>query len=326
MSTPQEEARNASINPYDITKSISWSVIFIDLSLLLIAMMIINYKLKIKDKRISILDSIILHTCRIQRQFKNKRRKIMFFSILIYSFLFYIIIASSLSSELVVDIPAKYLQNLEDVLASNRTPTLIEGRDKITNSQGNLDVKHLLLKRAEERKADLEGMKSRSVYSMMTMGITKQRMVGLFESKMKANGLRQVICMMNKKSKTYPKVKISDPFGYVIVGFYYSLKITDQLAHRMTVTYQRIVQSGLLMRIETKVDKQHLKCVFMMEMTIQRDREDVPLPFKIFAPILCLFSIGLVFAMFCFVSECLTAIIITNISNFISTTTANIIN
>jgi len=231
-----------------------------------------------------------------------------------YSFLFYIIISSNLSSELVADIPAKYLQNLEDVLASNRTPILIEGRGKIKNSQGNLDVKHLLLKRAEERKADFEGMKSRSAYPILTMGITKQRMVGLFETKMKANGLRQVICKINKKSKTYPKIKMSDPFGYVIVGFYYSLKITDQLAYRISVTYKRIIQSGLMMRLETKVDKQHLKCVFMMEMRDQRDRENVPLPFKIFAPILCLFSIGLVFAMICFVSECLTAMIITNIS------------
>ena len=163
LSTPQVEARHASVNPYDITHSIPWSVILLNILVMVTGIAIINYKLVLRGKRLTLIDILLLNTFNINRHYLMFRRRIMFFFIILYCFLNYAYISCEISTDLVVDYPDRYLMSLEQVLKSNRTPAIMSGYsliEQIENSQEESDfILKSLLKRARDRK---------SIYTMNT--------------------------------------------------------------------------------------------------------------------------------------------------------------
>src|SRR6185503_14228606 len=93
----------------------SWSVMLLQLVILVVVMMLINYKLTIRDKRLSFLDAILLQMFVTKRDYRVFRRKILYLFFTGYCFFSFCFISSCIDSTLVVDIPARYLTSLESV-------------------------------------------------------------------------------------------------------------------------------------------------------------------------------------------------------------------
>jgi len=319
LSTPVVEAKNASVNPYDISRSINWTIIILEIVLLLAVMAIINYKLYLRDKRITLLDTLMLHTFRIHRHFKLVRRKIMFFFIILHCFNCYNIISSNISSDLVVTFPAKYLKTLEDVLASNRTPAMMGGFGLIEEFQQSFGrdrmVKKLLLKRIRKEDTLFDTNKMMDAFLRLTMGVAYQGLITIFDMNSAANGIRNALCGLHDgKPEEIPKLKISDPFATVVVGKYYSHDIDTLVAERLSITDHKLQQSGLFERMETLVNPGNHFCVSMMERKEERNKNDIHLPFFIFYPFFQFFILALYFSILIFVFEISSHILVNYIT------------
>jgi len=316
MATPQEEARNATVNPFDITKSIPWLVIFLDLLVLLTVMLIINYKNTSRDQKISVLEAILLHTFRIQRSYKIFWRRSLFFFSIIYCFFSFCYLSSSISSDLVLDIPEKYLETLQNIVSSNRTPSLIVGFGMIEDLQKSKNedpsVK-IILQRLEERNSNVDAKKDPNAIINNALNLMKKKYVGLFETEHFAFLTKNLVCKLCKSSKSVPKFKISQPFGHKTIGYYYSSQIKPEIAYRLHTTDMWLHQSGLLLN-EAVPDKQKY-CRFLMEHKESQENKDIIMPFSAFKTPFNLFLFSLVFIIFLFIIECYIPFIEKYISN-----------
>jgi len=307
LSTPEVEARNASVNPYYITQSIPWSVILLNILVMMTGIAIINYKLFLRDKRLTLIDILSLNTFNIHRHYLMFRRRIMFFFIILYCFLNYSYISCGISSDLVVDYPDRYLMSLEQVLESNRTPAIMSGYGLIEDIENSQEESDFILKSLIKRARDRESIytSKTETFPIMAIGVAYQRMVALFENIQFANAIKNVICILNpdRRPEDVPKAVISRPFSSVIVGNYYSPNISKQVANRLTTCYQRVQGGGIMLRYETVTQMDTTLCLTIMDTKKERDREDLKgIPLKIFSPILAIFLfsifICLLFLMF----------------------------
>ena len=314
VSTPQEKARNADVNPFDITKSIPWTMILLNILSLMTIMMIINHKLWSRDKRISFMDAILMHTFQIHRNFLVFRRKLMFFFGVVYCFFVYCFISSCISSDLVVDIPAKYLNSLQDVLESNRTPALMGGfslTEEFESSQSkDREVKKLLLKRMKERNTIFETQKLNNAIIEMTLDLAYKDMVVILEMEYFATLIKTLFCRLNSESspESAPKLKVSKSFDQVIIGHYFSPKIDNEVAYRWSITSQRFHQSGCLQSIY--IPEYSRYCVIFMDLKQTHAKKEIAMPFFVFKPLMMCFSTSLAFAFSVFIIECLSPMIL----------------
>jgi len=307
LSTPEVEARNASLNPYDITHSIPWSIILLNILFIMTGIAIINYKLFSRDKRLTLIDILPLSTFNIHRDYLIFRRRIMFFFIILYCFLNYSYISCGISSDLVVDYPDSYLMSLKQVLESNRTPAIMSGYGLIEGIENSQEESDFILKSLIKRARDRESIYTikPETFPTMALGVAYQKMVALFESIQFANAVKNVICILDpdRRPKDVPKAVISRPFSSVIIGNYYSPNISKQVANRLTTCYQRVQEGGMILRDETRTRTETTLCLTIMDTKKERDREDLKgIPLEIFSPILAIFLfsmfICLLFLMF----------------------------
>jgi len=302
MSTPQVEARNATLNPFNITNSIPWSVLLIDFILLLTSIAIINNKLNLRDKRISFFEVVLMHTFRLQRNFQTFHRKLMFLFIILYCFFIYSFISNSMSSDLVVDIPAKYLNSLQDIIDSNRTPALFGGfgllEDFGRSQTQDRFVKKEILRRIRERNSIYDTQTSSNAAVELKNRLLCDNFVLLFERDYFVGGTKNLICMTTTSPETIPKLKVSKPFDQEIMGFYYSSKINKEVARRITMTDTRIHESGQF--LSESIPDDLLYCRLTMEETQVQEKEEIKMPFVIFElPLKCLtFAFIICFSVF----------------------------
>jgi len=308
LSTFETEAKNASVNPYDITKSIPWSVLLLQLVILVIVMMLINYKLTIRDKRLSFLDTILLQIFVTKRDYRVFRRKILYLFFTGYCFFSFCFISTCIDSELVVDIPARYLTSLESVLASNRSIGMLEGyglMQEIQHSQGkDSEVKKKLLKRAQERNTLFKSNDASGLINI-AMASANDRLVALMDSIQLANGVKNIYCMSEKETDPdkIARIMISQPFSSKVIGNYFSKYISNEVAYRFALTTNRMHQSGLMVRMQWKSTSDTSLCMFLMDLKKHRRRNHVGLQFKVFDSILLCFLFSLIISFLGFYFE-----------------------
>jgi len=216
----------------------------------------------------------------------------------------------------VVDIPAKYLNSLQDIIESNRTPGLVGGFDlqeDFETSQGeNRFVKRMILKRIKERNTIFDVRKSTNAILDIAQQGVYHKMVIMFASEQYIPLAKNMICLVNSCPELIPKPQVSKPFDQVITGRYYSSKIDKQVAYRLDMTYKWLQQSGVLM--SESIPETTMICRLHMERKQEHKKNEVKFPFFVFETALKCFSIALVFASKCFIFECFTPRIVKYIS------------
>ena len=178
------------------------------------------------------------------------RRKLMLFSSIIYCFFVYFFISSNICSDLVVDIPAKFLNTLQDIITSNRTPGIIEGfglLEDFNRSQGEDSlVKKLVVERIRERNTCFNVKDASKSALEMIRRIIDDDLVAIYHLDSLIDPVKDVICMMSTSPEMIPKLKASKAFDYDLMGFYYSLKMNEEVWHRLKLTDIRLHQSGIV--------------------------------------------------------------------------------
>ena len=84
MATSQVQEKVLGVNPYDIFRQFPLPILFLNILALIFVILLINYKLISRDKRISFLDALVLHTLRWNRNYvKLRRHHVLHFALLL---------------------------------------------------------------------------------------------------------------------------------------------------------------------------------------------------------------------------------------------------
>jgi len=139
--------------------------------------------------------------------------------------------------------------------------------------------------------------------------LVEKRHVVIFDGQQFANGVRRFVCTLNREGaiETIPKIRMSDPFDQVIIGLFFSPKISDKLAKRFSLTFNHWIQGGFLVREEGYTSLKDTYCILMQNHYETQDRTDMFLPFYIFQEIFVLYVGSLVILVICFIFEYYTA-------------------
>ena len=301
LSTPQFPDRVADVSPFFIFQQFSLWLVLLNFVILMIVVVLINYRLKSRSKRICIVDAVTLHTLRWSRSYLSNRRRIIFIFILFYTFFSHYYYSGQVSSDLIVNIPAVYLKNLEEILASNRTPLMFGGLTVINDFEhSDNPVKKQLLARAAERG---------TLYSSMTSlqdiatEITYQGRIGILDGAALARNIQALPCVPMSmtsgggdmsEADTVPKVRISDVMSKGHAGYLYYKGINEEVKERVEKTLYWLTEAGLYYRLDTwvvhqfdnnpsmKVNRESLiNCLDRLERKKEPKRREIQLSFEI---------------------------------------------
>jgi len=221
-----------------------------------------------------------------------------------------------MSSDLVVDIPAKYLNSLQDIIESNRTPALLGGfgilEDFERSQAEDRFVKKQIVQRIRERKSNYDTQTSSNAVVDFTNRMLYDKFVALFERDELVRGAKMLICMMNTCPESIPKTKVSKPLDQEIMGIYYSSNINKEVARRLSLAEKRIQQSGL--NLHEIIPDNLMYCRLIMEESLIQEKNEIEMPFYIFKlPFIC-FTTALILCFYVFIIELFTSRILSHIT------------
>lgn len=306
MATAQFPGRTAILKPIQILKQVPEIVVFLNFVVLFLIILVINFKLKSRDKRIAFLDVIVLQTQRWSRGFKaNHRRIVVIFSVIYFVFCNNIYVGY-IKSDLVTVVPPKYLQSLEDIVRYNRTPTLFDGLFiSTTFKQSNNSIKRTLLQRAKKRGSIYN---SKSKMFIMAHKIQNDDHVGLFGGRTMAKIIKASMCLTiadkTEELDLLPTLKQSDSFFKTQAGFLYSKSVNHELRQRIDRTIIWFFDTGQFGRISNLATGQFgenvspfsqevlMNCVERLNREKKKEPPEIQFKMEIFAFFLNLLFIG----------------------------------
>ena len=154
----------------------------------------------------------------------------------------------SMSASMVVVLPAKYYESLDDVAASNSTPTLLEGCPLDQRFQESADTaRHNILKRAIAR-GKRYAPNDNSVFMKIAQDLTQT--VSFFNAKLESTTVIGMHCFIREFS---PPVALheSQPFERHAAFMAYSRSIRPDLRRHLTKFFQTSVETGIYDRRQT---------------------------------------------------------------------------
>ena len=235
------------VNPYNIFQQFPLLILTLNLVVLLLVILLVNFKLVSRDKRISFLDALVLHTLRWSRSFVKPRRRIIMYSMLLYCFFSHYYYSGSIRSDLIVTIPEKFLKTLEEVVASNRTPAMFLGDPLIEKFHFSSDpIKREIYSRAAERG---------TLYSVrkivgLSEGIRHDNQVAFFHQQTAVRKIQVIECFKYFDTdmsavEELPKLGISDVFSMAHAGIFYALSIDREVENRVNKVAYWYIESGI---------------------------------------------------------------------------------
>ena len=239
ISTPQTLATRAVVNPAKFLE-LPWEVLILHLLALISIIVLINWRFQSRDKRITILDAFVLQTEEWSRTFKTNHRRIIVLFSLLYVFSFNMYYFASMGSDLVVSIPARYPETLEDILNFNRTPIFFKDLNLAKNfRESNDSIERRLYKLAEESET-LYAMEEGSIN--LPLQVQTKNAVAFILGRSAAEFIKAGMCMpvsigdQANDINAIPKVKTSNEFGQTMYGFAFSPKSSHRLRKRLQST------------------------------------------------------------------------------------------
>lgn len=177
-------------------------------------------------------------------------RRISLFTSLFLALMNWQILMGTIGSDMVVTIPAKYYETLEEVSASNATPTMRSGAvvDRLLG-QSNDPMKRRIFERAVQRKKFYSrGDKS----ALMAMSQQLNETVPFLSSKVVANVMIGLSCFAGGY---YPprEFRFSKPFATIMTVNVYGRSVAPDLRRHVSRFYERIVDSGVYLRYSADV-------------------------------------------------------------------------
>ena len=322
LATSQESERDVNLNLYNIFQQFPPSALILNALILLATILLINYKLISRDKRISFLDALVLHTLRWNRKFVKLRRRLIMFFILLYCFFSHYYYSAIICSDLIITIPEHFMNSLGEVLASNRTPAMFDGHPLTREFQGSDNpIKRQLYQRAVER-GSLYPFKSRVE---MFDAVTRQNQVGFFYNQpvaraAQANECTKLIGSDLSGIETMPKLKMSDPYSVAHSGYMYSQSINHEVERRLNSVHAWFFESGVILMdakypmISIQPRDHMVACLDHMDRKRHSPDKEIQLTSQVIPVFLLGLFIGFCLAGLCFILEFLS----TSIEQFLA--------
>ena len=284
MARRQVPETDFKVNPYNIFQQFPLLIITLNLIVLLLVILLVNFKLVSRDKRISFLDALVLHTLRWSRSFVKPRRRIIMYSMLLYSCFSHYYYSGCIRSDLIVTIPEKFLKTLEDVVVSNRTPAIFLGDPLIEEFRFSSDPnKRQIYARAAERG---------TLYSIRNLlglseGIRHDNQVAFFRQPSALRAIQAIECLkysVNDMStiEELPKLGVSDVFSKAHGGLFYAPSIDREVEKRLDNVFSWYIESGLTTNkkypiLDPKVASSDfvIQCIDLMDKKKETDEKDI---------------------------------------------------
>ena len=238
---------DVKVNPYNIFQQFPPLILTLNLIVLLLVILLVNFKLVSRDKRISFLDAVVLHTLRWSRSFVKPRRRILMYFMLLYCFFSHYYYAGCIRSDLIVTIPEQFLKTLEEVVASNRTPAMFVGGPLTEEFRLSSDpMQKQIYSRAAER---------RTLYSINNIieaseGMRVKSQVLFFSQRISARSVQALECFKHfgtdiSAVEKLPKLGVSDVFSKGHAGIFYAPSIDREVEKRLNKVLSWYIESGI---------------------------------------------------------------------------------
>ena len=213
---------------------------------------------------------------------------------------------------MIVTIPEQFMNTIEEVIASNRTPTMFDGIPMTEEFRFSEDpLKRQLYSRAAERG---------TLYPLRNIlgisdGIRKQGHVGFFYKRLSARLVQSMECIKWIDNLSgidkIPKLGMSDPVGSAHSAFMYSLSIDDEVMKRLDRTYSWLLESGVLHmddkypKLNTQmVSQEHMiQCLMRMDRGKERTQKEIQITSQVIPAFVGGLALGFLLAFSCFLLE-----------------------
>jgi predicted outer membrane lipoprotein len=320
VSTAEVPDSISDVSQFAILAQIPLLIVLLNFLTLILVILVINFQLKPRDKRIDIIDAIVLHTLHWSRDFKSNARRIIFLFILVYCFVSHYFYSALVSSDLIVNVPAKYLESINDIVDSNRTPGIFEGLALKNNFLHSNDPKKLLLLDRAEKRNTLYSLLDPTSLLVFAKRISENRHVGLFDSLALALNVKALVCVhliqtdRTDRVVSLPKLKVT-PMGSVAhSGYMYSRGIDEAVRQRIEKAIFWLAESGQYEKLKydqvpqfentAGVTKEKLVyCLSHLDKKKQHDQKEIFLHFIIMWFFLKAWALGILIACVCFAIE-----------------------
>ena len=259
MSTAQEDERETDVSPFNICLQFPLTIVLLNFLALFMIVLTINFRLK-KSRylRIDMLDAIVLHTLRWSKNYKARHRRIIVYSVLLYCFFSHYFYAAQVRSDFIVVLPPKFLKSVEEVIKSNRTPSLFGGfnlKEELSHSKD--ENARMLLKRATERGTVYSG--DTSDLTLLAQGIAYEKHVGLFETSSFGSRMFSLVCLPSllqqdvSNSSNLPRMKMTRFGNTAHNGYFFPQFIRDDVKQRVEKAVSLLIESGQYLRFYTDI-------------------------------------------------------------------------
>ena len=257
MATAQEHERTAKLTAFNFFEQFPLSMLLLNFLALFLVVLVINLRLKSRDKRIDILDALILHTLHWSRDYKANHRRIMFYTILLYCCFTHWYFSAQVKTDMIVSKPAQFLTSLQDIVESNRTPAIFDGmalKNEFVHS--NDKNKLLLVKRAADR-GTLYPNRGSNCLTSLSRGISELGNVGLFSSLGLAINVGALVCLPLvfakevKSAVNIPEMKITTLGTTAHSGYMFSRESNLEVRKRLENVIFWLVESGQFFKLGT---------------------------------------------------------------------------
>jgi hypothetical protein len=172
-------------------------------------------------------------------------QRIAFACCLILAAFSFQILTASMGSSMVVILPAKYYETLNDVAASNATPTMLAGIEMdIIFKESKDPARHAIRQRAIDRKTRYA---SNDTSIFMKIANDLRQTVSLFHSKLESGSVIGMNCVINNFSPS-PSLRESRQFERVTAIMAYSRSIKPDLRRHLSHFFQSAAETGIYHR------------------------------------------------------------------------------
>ena len=304
------------VNPYNIFQQFPPLILTLNLIVLLLVILLVNFKLVSRDKRISFLDALVLHTLRWNRSFVKPRRRILMYSMLLYCFFSHYYYAGSIRSDLIVTIPEQFMKTLEELVASNRTPSMFLAIPLTEEFHWSSDpIKRQIYSRAAER-GTLNSIKN---VMGISEGMRVKSQVAFFHEKSALRLIQAIECLKYSGGdmslvEKLPKLGISDVFSKGHAGLFYAPSIDREVENRLNRVAYRYIESGIttnnkypIVDPEFGSSEFFIQCLDLMDRKKEPDEKDIQMTSEVIPIFMKGLAAGFGLAILSFLVELLSA-------------------
>ena len=307
---------DVQMNPYNIFQQFPLLILTLNLVVLLLVIFLINFKLVSRDKRISFLDALVLHTLRWNRSFVKLRRRIIMYSMLLYCFFSHYYYSGCIRSDLIVTIPEKFLKTLEEVVASNRTPAMFLGGPLTEEFRLSSDpIKREIYSRAAERG---------TLYSVnnvigVSEGMRDKCQVVFFSQRASARSMQAIECFKYfgrdmSAVEELPKLGVSDVFSKAHAGLFYTPSIDREVEKSVNRVLSWYIESGITTNNKYPIidsafgsSQSVIQCLDLMDKKKEPDEKNIQMTSQVIPIFMSGLAAGFGLAILSFLLELLSA-------------------